>query len=133
MDKHSTENKEQALVALLASCRKEAEYADDFEQKFLHDFHLRKEANQATQSTWKLLLERLDNYLQNFRGWQWVYASMSVVTMMAIGVIIASGDGEGSAQIANDTKGFIESKAVPVSVVSLIPDALLPTVDPATI
>ncbi len=61
MDKHSTENKEQALVALLASCRKEAEYADDVEQKFLHDFHLRKEANQATHSSWKMLVERLES------------------------------------------------------------------------
>lgn len=48
----------------------------------------------TTQSTWKLLLERLDNYLQNFRGWQWIYASMSIVTLAAVGVIIASGDME---------------------------------------
>ncbi len=133
MDKHSTEDKEQALVALLASCRKEPKYGDDFEQQFLHNFHLRKEADQATQSTWKLLLERLDNYLQNFRGWQWVYASMSLVTMMAIGVIIASGDGDGASPLANDSKGFIESKSVLVSEETQVPVAQMPTVESATI
>lgn len=92
MDKESTEHNEEALVAMLASFRKEACYHDNFEEEFLHNFHLRKETDQATQSTWKLLLERLDNYLQNFRGWQWVYASMSIVTLVAVGVIIASGN-----------------------------------------
>lgn len=92
MDKQSTEHNEEALVAMLASFRKEACYRDNFEEEFLHNFHLRKETDQATQSTWKLLLERLDNYLQNFRGWQWVYASMSIVTLAAVGVIIASGN-----------------------------------------
>lgn len=92
MDKQSTEHTEETLTAMLASFRKEACYHDDFEEEFLRNFHLRKEADQATQSTWKLLLERLDNYLQNFRGWQWVYASMSIVTLVAVGVIIASGD-----------------------------------------
>lgn len=92
MDKESTEHNEEALVAMLASFRKEACYRDNFEEEFLHNFHLRKDADQATQSTWKLLLERLDNYLQNFRGWQWVYASMSIVTLVAVGVIIASGN-----------------------------------------
>lgn len=94
MDKQSTEQKEETLVAMLASFRKEACYHDNFEEDFLRNFHLRKETDQATQSTWKLLLERLDNYLQNFRGWQWIYASMSIVTLAAIGVIIASGDME---------------------------------------
>lgn len=72
MDKQSTEQKEETLVAMLASFRKEACYHDNFEEDFLRNFHLRKETDQATQSTWKLLLERLDNYLQNFRGWQWM-------------------------------------------------------------
>ena len=87
MDKQSTEQKEETLVAMLASFRKEACYHDNFEEDFLRNFHLRKETDQATQSTWKLLLERLDNYLQNFRGWQWIYASMSIVTLAAVGVI----------------------------------------------
>lgn len=90
MDKQSTEQKEETLVAMLASFRKEACYHDNFEEDFLRNFHLRKETDQATQSTWKLLLERLDNYLQNFR----IYASMSIVTLAAVGVIIASGDME---------------------------------------
>lgn len=91
MDKQSTEQKEETLVAMLASFRKEACYHDNFEEDFLRNFHLRKETDQATQSTWKLLLERLDNYLQNFRGWQWIYASMSIVTLAAVGVIIRLG------------------------------------------
>lgn len=75
MDKQSTEHNEETLVAMLASFRKEACYHDNFEEDFLRNFHLRKETDPATHSAWKLLLERLDNYLQNFRGWQWVYAS----------------------------------------------------------
>lgn len=73
MDKQSTDHKEETLVAMLASFRKEACYHDTFEEDFLRNFHLRKETDQAAHSAWKLLLERLDNYLQNFRGWQWVY------------------------------------------------------------
>ena len=92
MDKQSTEHNEETLVAMLASFRKEACYHDNFEEDFLRNFHLRKETDPATHSAWKLLLERLDNYLQNFRGWQWVYASMSIVTLAAVGVIIASGN-----------------------------------------
>lgn len=92
MDKQSTDHKEETLVAMLASFRKEACYHDTFEEDFLRNFHLRKETDQAAHSAWKLLLERLDNYLQNFRGWQWVYASMSIVTLAAVGVIIASGN-----------------------------------------
>ena len=71
MDKQSTDHKEETLVAMLASFRKEACYHDTFEEDFLRNFHLRKETDQAAHSAWKLLLERLDNYLQNFRGWQW--------------------------------------------------------------
>lgn len=118
MDNQSTEHKEEALVAMLASFRKEACYHDNFEEDFLRNFHLRKETDQATQSTWKLLLERLDNYLQNFRGWQWIYASMSIVTLAAVGVIIASGDMEpadpyvSSHRVAED----VLSTTIPVSV-----------------
>lgn len=66
MDKQSTDHKEETLVAMLASFRKEACYHDTFEEDFLRNFHLRKETDQAAHSAWKLLLERLDNYLQNF-------------------------------------------------------------------
>ena len=69
MDKQSTDHKEETLAAMLASFRKEACYHDTFEEDFLRNFHLRKETDQAAHSAWKLLLERLDNYLQNFRGW----------------------------------------------------------------
>ena len=67
-----------------------------------------------------LLLERLDNYLQNFRGWQWVYASMSIVTLAAVGVIIASGNmDEPSESYVSSTKDkeeiLLTEKAVPVS------------------
>ncbi len=121
MDKPSTENKEDALVALLASCKREPKYDDNFEQDFLHNFHLRKEADQAKQSTWNLLLERLDNYLQNFRGWQWVYASMALVTMLAIGVIIASGDtAGGNNNIVTGGAENIENRAIPVSSEQLV-------------
>lgn len=65
MDKQSTEHNEETLVAMLASFRKEACYHDNFEEDFLRNFHLRKETDPATHSAWKLLLERLDNYLQN--------------------------------------------------------------------
>lgn len=68
MDKQSTDHKEETLVAMLASFRKEACYHDTFEEDFLRNFHLRKETDQAAHSAWKLLLERLDNYLQNFPG-----------------------------------------------------------------
>ncbi len=123
MDKPTTENKEDALVALLASCKKEPKYDDNFERDFLHSFHLRKEADQAKQSTWNLLLERLDNYLQNFRGWQWVYASMGLVTMLAIGVIIATGDTGDSNNntIVTGSTDNIGSRAIPVSSEELIP------------
>ncbi len=121
MDKPSTENKEDALVALLASCKREPKYDDNFEQDFLHNFHLRKEADQAKQSTWNLLLERLDNYLQNFRGWQWVYASMALVTMLAIVVIIASGDTAGvNNKIVTGGAENIENRAIPVSSEQLV-------------
>lgn len=43
MDKQSTEQKEETLVAMLASFRKEACYHDNFEEDFLRNFHLRKE------------------------------------------------------------------------------------------
>ena len=87
---------------------------------FLRNFHLRKETDQAAHSAWKLLLERLDNYLQNFRGWQWVYASMSIVTLAAVGVIIASGNmDEPSESYVSSTKDkeeiLLTEKAVPVS------------------
>lgn len=62
MDKQSTEQKEETLVAMLASFRKEACYHDNFEEDFLRNFHLN--------------------------------ASMSIVTLAAVGVIIASGDME---------------------------------------
>lgn len=54
MDKQSTEQKEETLVAMLASFRKEACYHDNFEEDFLRNFHLRKETDQATQSTFYL-------------------------------------------------------------------------------
>lgn len=41
MDKQSTEQKEETLVAMLASFRKEACYHDNFEEDFLRNFHLR--------------------------------------------------------------------------------------------
>lgn len=120
MDKQSTDRKEEALVAMLASFRKEACYHDNFEEDFLRNFHLRKETDAATNSAWKLLLERLDSYLQNFRGWQWVYASMSIVTLAAVGVIIASGNmDDPSGSYASSTKDkeemLIKEKSVPVS------------------
>ena len=119
MDKQSTDHKEETLVAMLASFRKEACYHDTFEEDFLRNFHLRKETDQAAHSAWKLLLERLDNYLQNFRGWQWVYASMSIVTLAAVGVIIASGNmDEPSESYVSSTKDkeeiLLTEKAVPV-------------------
>lgn len=119
MDKQSTDHKEEALVAMLASLRKEVCHHDNFEEEFLRNFHLRRETDQAANSAWKLLLERLDNYLQNFRGWQWVYASMSIVTLAAVGVIIASGNmGEPSDSYVSSTKDKEEElikTAVPVS------------------
>ena len=120
MDKQSTDHKEETLAAMLASFRKEACYHDTFEEDFLRNFHLRKETDQAAHSAWKLLLERLDNYLQNFRGWQWVYASMSIVTLAAVGVIIASGNmDEPSESYVSSTKDkeeiLLTEKAVPVS------------------
>lgn len=60
MDKQSTDHKEETLVAMLASFRKEACYHDTFEEDFLRNFHLRKETDQAAHSAWKLLLERLN-------------------------------------------------------------------------
>lgn len=120
MDKQSTDHNEETLVAVLASFRKEACYHDNFEEDFLRNFHLRKETDMATRSAWKLLLERLDNYLQNFRGWQWVYASMSIVTLAAVGVIIASGNmDDPSDSYVSSTKDkeetILKEKAVPVS------------------
>ena len=117
MDKQSTDHKEETLVAMLASFRKEACYHDTFEEYFLRNFHLRKETDQAAHSAWKLLLERLDNYLQNFRGWQWVYASMSIVTLAAVGVIIASGNMDESYVSSTKDKEeiLLTKKAVPVS------------------
>lgn len=120
MDKQSTDHKEEALVAMLASLRKEPCYHDNFEEDFLRDFHLRKETDQAANSAWKLLLERLDNYLQNFRGWQWVYASMSIVTLAAVGVIIASGnmDDPADSYVASSQEKeeiLLTEKAMPVS------------------
>lgn len=56
MDKQSTDHKEETLVAMLASFRKEACYHDTFEEDFLRNFHLRKETDQAAHSAWKLLL-----------------------------------------------------------------------------
>lgn len=118
MDKQSTEHSEETLVAMLASFRKEACYHDNFEDDFLRNFHLRKETDPATHSAWKLLLERLDNYLQNFRGWQWVYASMSIVTLAAVGVIIASGNMDEPADSyvsTKDNETKIIQNSVPVS------------------
>lgn len=99
MDKQSTEHNEETLVAMLASFRKEACYHDNFEEDFLRNFHLN---------------------LQNFRGWQWVYASMSIVTLAAVGVIIASGNmDDPSDSYASSTKDkeeiLLKEKAVPVS------------------
>lgn len=120
MDKQSTDQKEEALVAMLTAFRKEPCYHDNFEKDFLHDFHLKQEAEKATNSSWKLLLERLDAYLQNFRGWQWLYASMSVVTLVAVGVIITSGDlNEPSEPYTNTNQDkremLLRENAVPVS------------------
>ncbi|MCC8149182.1 hypothetical protein [Akkermansia sp.] len=117
MDKQSTEHNEETLVAMLASFRKEACYHDNFEEDFLRNFHLRKETDPATHSAWKLLLERLDNYLQNFRGWQWVYASMSIVTLAAVGVIIASGnmDEPSDSYVSSNKEENILKGTVPVS------------------
>ena len=103
MDKQSTDHKEETLAAMLASFRKEACYHDTFEEDFLRNFHLRKETDQ-----------------QNFRGWQWVYASMSIVTLAAVGVIIASGNmDEPSESYVSSTKDkeeiLLTEKAVPVS------------------
>lgn len=100
MDKQSTDHKEETLVAMLASFRKEACYHDTFEEDFLRNFHLRKETDQAAHSAWKLLLERLDNYLQNF--------------------LIASGNmDEPSESYVSSTKDkeeiLLTEKAVPVS------------------
>lgn len=100
MDKQSTDHKEETLVAMLASFRKEACYHDTFEEDFLRNFHLRKETDQAAHSAWKLLLERLDNYLQNF--------------------LIASGNmDEPSESYVSSTKDkeeiLLTKKAVPVS------------------
>lgn len=53
MDKQSTEQKEETLVAMLASFRKEACYHDNFEEDFLRNFHLRKE----TGSGYSIYLE----------------------------------------------------------------------------
>lgn len=53
MDKQSTEQKEETLVAMLASFRKEACYHDNFEEDFLRNFHLRKE----TDSGYSIYLE----------------------------------------------------------------------------
>ncbi|MDO4410368.1 MAG: hypothetical protein Q4C05_03675 [Akkermansia sp.] len=92
MNKPSTDTKEEALVTLLASLKKEPTYTDDFEDKFLCDFHARKETDAATQSTWELLLERLDDFLQNFSGWKWIYGSMGAVTLIAVGFIVAASD-----------------------------------------
>lgn len=39
MDKQSTDHKEETLVAMLASFRKEACYHDTFEEDFLRNFH----------------------------------------------------------------------------------------------
>lgn len=50
MDKQSTDHKEETLVAMLASFRKEACYHDTFEEDFLRNFHLRKETDQAAHS-----------------------------------------------------------------------------------
>lgn len=120
MDKKSTEHNEETLVAMLASFRKEACYHDNFEEDFLRNFHLKKETDPATHSAWKLLLERLDNYLQNFRGWQWVYASMFIVTLAAVDVIITSGNmNEPADSYASSIKEkeeiLLKEKAVPVS------------------
>lgn len=93
MDKQSTDHKEETLVAMLASFRKEACYHDTFEEDFLRNFHLRKETDQAAHSAWKLLLE---------------------------GVIIASGNmDEPSESYVSSTKDkeeiLLTKKAVPVS------------------
>lgn len=102
MDKQSTDHKEETLVAMLASFRKEACYHDTFEEDFLRNFHLRKETDQAAHSAWKLLLERLDN------------------SLAAVGVIIASGNmDEPSESYVSSTKDkeeiLLTKKAVPVS------------------
>lgn len=90
MDKQSTDHKEETLVAMLASFRKEACYHDTFEEDFLRNFHLRKET------------------------------SMSIVTLAAVGVIIASGNmDEPSESYVSSTKDkeeiLLTKKAVPVS------------------
>lgn len=63
MDKQSTEQKEETLVAMLASFRKEACYHDNFEEDFLRNFHLRKETDQATQSIYLEIVARTPGQL----------------------------------------------------------------------
>lgn len=69
MDKQSTDHKEETLVAMLASFRKEACYHDTFEEDFLRNFHLRKETDQAAHSAWKLLLDLGDKSTPPLQVW----------------------------------------------------------------
>lgn len=63
MDKQSTEQKEETLVAMLASFRKEACYHDNFEEDFLRNFHLRKETDQAGYSIYLEIVARTPGQL----------------------------------------------------------------------
>lgn len=63
MDKQSTEQKEETLVAMLASFRKEACYHDNFEEDFLRNFHLRKETDRSGYSIYLEIVARTPGQL----------------------------------------------------------------------
>jgi hypothetical protein len=91
MENKSDSTREQNLTRLLSSLHhSEPEYPDDFEDRFLAEFHARQSAPATQPSFFSSLKEKLSQFLSEGSAWKWAYSSMAVVTACIVAMIFLS-------------------------------------------
>ncbi len=107
--KHSNDmpSDDDKLVELLASLRSEPTYPDDFEDRFLDEFHHRTSSQVVKQTSRSLLWEHICTYLQNFSAWKWAYGGMAACTAFIVGAIMLSSGDSGNQEIFNPANNAV--------------------------
>jgi len=108
-----TSAQEKKLVELLAKAKREPKYETNFEANFLRDFQVKQTQESVKQSTTLSFTERLQQALNGFSGWNWIYGSMAVITLCAVIAIVNNTPEEGTDNLVNSSSASTEQMAAP--------------------
>lgn len=108
-----TSAQEKKLVELLAKAKREPKYEANFEANFLRDFQVKQTQESVKQSTMMGFTERLQQALNGFSGWNWIYGSMAVITLCAVIAIVNNTPEEGTDNLVNSSSTSTEQMAAP--------------------